>query len=96
MYRIIQEALSNAYRHADGAGQRVEVTCHQGILALVVSDRGKGFEGVLEADWDEHLGLLGMRERVESLGGDFSIVSEKGVGTEVRAQVPLDGLGEFV
>ena len=93
MYRIIQEALSNAYRHADGADQRVAVTYDRGVLTLVVSDRGKGFDGVQEADWDEHLGLAGMRERVESLGGVFSIVSEKGAGTEVRAQVPLEGMG---
>lgn len=96
VYRIIQEALSNAFRHANGAGQRVEVTYSPGLLELVVSDQGQGFDGVAQADWDEHLGLVGMRERVESLGGTFSIVSEKGEGTEVRAKVPLEGLGESV
>jgi signal transduction histidine kinase len=90
VYRIIQEALSNAYRHANGADQKVEVCQTRNQLNLTISDKGPGFDKSYEAQWDEHLGLVGMRERVESLGGVFQIESQLGCGTCVMAQLPLD------
>lgn len=90
VYRIIQEALSNAYRHANGADQQVEVCHTRNQLNLTISDKGPGFDKSYEAQWDEHLGLVGMRERVESLGGVFQIESQLGCGTCVMAQLPLD------
>lgn len=89
LYRIIQEALSNAYRHAGGAEQQVEINCSRNQLNLCVSDRGPGFDEAQAAEWDEHLGLVGMRERVESLGGIFRVESKLGQGTRVIAQLPL-------
>ncbi|HZQ06301.1 MAG TPA: sensor histidine kinase, partial [Anaerolineae bacterium] len=85
VYRIIQEALSNAYRHANGAHQQVQVDFARNQLNVIISDQGPGFDGNHEGEWDEHLGLAGMRERVESLGGAFRIESEKGRGTRVIA-----------
>ena len=90
VYRIIQEALSNAYRHANGADQQVEVCHTRNQLNLTISDKGPGFDKSYAAQWDEHLGLVGMRERVESLGGVFQIESQLGCGTCVTAQLPLD------
>ncbi len=89
IYRVIQEALNNAYRHAGAAGQSVRVHNADGYLDVQVSDRGPGFVVGREADWDEHLGLVGMRERVESLGGIFSVNSKPGEGTRVSARLPL-------
>ncbi len=90
MYRIIQEALSNAYRYANGAHQKVQVDFARNQLNVMISDQGPGFDGNHAGEWDEHLGLAGMRERVESLGGVFRIESEQGRGTRVIAQLPLD------
>jgi signal transduction histidine kinase len=89
-YRVIQEALSNAYRHAGGVGQQVQADYDGNQLNLVISDRGPGFHETAETDWDRRLGLAGMRERVESLGGNFKIESELGRGTRVLAQLPLE------
>jgi signal transduction histidine kinase len=90
LYRLIQEALSNAYRHGGGAGQAVRVDYLPPKLNLLVTDRGPGFDDTRGLEGEEHLGLVGMRERVESLGGTFHIESQPGRGTRVRAQLPLD------
>lgn len=90
VYRIIQEALSNAYRHADGVDQQVHLEHVGNQLQLCVSDGGPGFNSAHEADWDEHLGLVGMRERVASLGGTFKISSQVGQGTQIHVCLALD------
>jgi signal transduction histidine kinase len=89
IYRIIQEALSNAFRHAQGLGQAVGVTATNDRIEIEVSDRGSGFKHETANDEIEHLGLVGMRQRVESLGGSFKIESEPGQGTRVCAWLPL-------
>jgi signal transduction histidine kinase len=91
VYRLIQEALSNAYRHAGGAGQQIRVEAAADVLQLVISDEGPGFDTRLKLEPDEHLGLVGMRERVESLGGWFKVESAPGQGARVVAKLPLDG-----
>src|SRR5204863_2405892 len=78
LYRFVQEALNNAYRHAGGVGQQIQVRCDATELSVEVSDQGPGFDGTQESNWDGHLGLVGMRERIESLGGQFRIESEPG------------------
>ncbi len=89
LYRLVQEALSNAFRHAGGIGQQVQVTRTGEQLQVEVLDQGPGMNGMQESDWNEHLGLVGMRERVESLGGKFRIESRPGQGTRVLALLPL-------
>ncbi|MCA1552774.1 MAG: sensor histidine kinase [Chloroflexi bacterium] len=89
LYRVVQEALSNAFRHAGGTAQHVSVRYAAGELHVVIADAGPGFDGLNQAGSDEHLGLVGMRERVESLGGIFRIESEAGRGTRIIAQLPL-------
>lgn len=88
IFRIVQEALNNAFRHASGLGQRVRLEANAGSIWLEVADDGPGFvwnEGAGEG----HLGLIGMRERVESLGGEFRLESAPGRGTRIRARLPL-------
>jgi len=89
VYRLIQEALTNAYLHAGGAGQQVSVKSEGGELEVAVRDAGPGFDTAQLAGSDSHLGLLGMRERVQSLGGLFRVESGPGRGTRVVACLPL-------
>lgn len=96
-YRLIQEGLNNAYRHARGVGQQVHAFLEGNRLRIDVSDQGQGFDPGTALDWNEHLGLIGMRERVESLGGLFHIESVAGQGTRIIARIPFltsGGLGE--
>jgi signal transduction histidine kinase len=89
VYRVLQESLNNAYRHAGGANQQIRAFMDGEMLALEVSDGGPGFVPQPAATFNGHLGLAGMRERVESLGGTFSVKSEIGKGTQVTARLAL-------
>jgi signal transduction histidine kinase len=90
LYRFVQEALTNAYRHAGGLGQATEVSYNAGMLSITVCDHGPGIAGAPIDECEQHLGLIGMRERVESLGGVFQIDSVPGRGTNVSARVPVN------
>jgi signal transduction histidine kinase len=89
VYRVIQESLNNSYRHAGGANQQIRAFMDGDVLVLEVSDEGPGFVPQSSAVFNGHLGLAGMRERVESLGGTFSVKSEIGIGTQVSARLAL-------
>jgi signal transduction histidine kinase len=89
IYRLIQEALTNAYNHAGGINQQIRATYEKGLLQIEISDKGRGFDISLPIEWDNHLGLAGMRERVESLGGLFEIQSAINEGTIVNANIFL-------
>nr|WP_210303898.1 sensor histidine kinase [Rhizobium cellulosilyticum] len=73
VYRFIQEGLNNGWRHAEGKGQRVELRLPGDEITVVVQDAGQGFKA--ENASFLGLGLSGLRERVESLGGKFEINS---------------------
>jgi signal transduction histidine kinase len=73
VYRFVQEGLANAFRHAGGIGQRVAAEVHGKTVRVVVEDAGPGFD--VAAAPAEGLGLAGLRERVESLGGAFEVTS---------------------
>lgn len=90
VFRLVQESLTNAYRHGWGVDQQVRLDSDETWVRLEVSDGGPGFS---KTEGDEHLGLAGMRERVESLGGAFSLESTPGQGTRVRAVLPLGEVG---
>jgi signal transduction histidine kinase len=90
LYRILSEALSNAARHGGAAGVEVTATQSDGDLALDVTDKGPGFE-IARKPGDGHLGLAGMRERTELLGGRFELESSPGHGTRVHVLLPLAG-----
>jgi signal transduction histidine kinase len=89
VYRIVQEALNNAFRHAGGAGQAVSAKCEAGRIQIEVSDQGPGFDVNQSIDWEQHLGLAGMRERVESLGGVFTVKSRIDHGSRVTVSLSL-------
>ena len=88
VYRVIQEALANSYRHSDGANRKVKLWEDGGQLLAQVSDDGEGFDLHAAAD-SGGLGLAGMRERVELLGGTFKIEGVPGHGTTVAISLPL-------
>ncbi|MBI5825915.1 MAG: hypothetical protein HZB18_17960 [Chloroflexi bacterium] len=94
-YRFIQEALNNAHKHAGGVGQQVRVTCNSNEMQIEVSDQGPGFDVTHLVEWTERLGLVGMRERVESMGGMFKIESKINEGTKVAAHLSLQNAGEY-
>jgi len=80
VYRIVQEALSNAVKHGEAGHARVEVCERDGRVRVLVSDDGRGFH---LADPTAGFGLMGMRERSELLGGRLSVDSSPGHGTTV-------------
>lgn len=95
IYRFVQEALHNAFRH--GAGQNVcleAATDESGVLMVEVSDEGPGFDLGTRVASPDHLGLVGMRERIESLGGEFQVNSAPGQGTRVTARLSLNDIEE--
>ncbi len=89
LFRIVQEALSNAVRHAGPARIRIAVGQRGGRVVLEVSDDGLGFDPEAAAVRARHLGLTSMEERCRALGGKLTIESAPGAGTVVRAEVPL-------
>lgn len=88
LVRTLQEALSNATRHAGGEHVLVHLSGDSANLTLAVSDRGPGFDPEA-AEHSGRLGLAGMRERAELLGGTFEVESSPGMGTVVRVCWPL-------
>lgn len=95
-YRLIQEALKNSQRHAGAIAQEVHAHCEGNELWIEVSDKGPGFDLSKPVDWEKHLGLNGMRERVESLGGIFQIESGPNHGTRVISHLSLHPIGATI
>ncbi len=89
LYRFTQEGLTNAFRHAKGAGQRVRAGVEAGVLFLEVEDDGPGIVQDFVPSTQRGLGLAGLRDRVESLGGVFSIRSDPGRHTAIRCEFTL-------
>jgi len=89
LYRLLQEALVNGFRHAAGAEQNIRVGIDRGQLSVEIADRGAGFD-LQAVPKDGHLGLAGMQERVETLGGTFQIQTAPQQGTAIRAWLPLE------
>lgn len=85
VFRVVQEALRNAEEHAQATEVSVRVVRSRGILNVSVEDNGVGFD----ASKVKGLGTLGMRERVQSLGGKMEVESQPGVGTVVVAEIPV-------
>jgi signal transduction histidine kinase len=87
-YRIAQEALHNALRHAQAREVEVGLLCHNGSVLLTVSDDGRGFDTKEMANSARRLGLASMRERARAAGGVLMVSSRPGGGTTVRLEVP--------
>ncbi|NIN01038.1 MAG: PAS domain S-box protein, partial [candidate division Zixibacteria bacterium] len=84
LYRIVNEAFNNIINHANASEAKVTLYCRGNKLKLIVGDNGKGFDTEKSFRRPKiHLGLLGMREMVESLDGTFNIKSAPEKGTEI-------------
>jgi len=90
-YRVVQAALTNVAQHAQASRVKVTLKKIPNAIYLQIADNGKSFqvEHVLYAKKNKRLGLLGMRERVEMVGGRFTVESVKGTGTTIGAEVPV-------
>ncbi len=93
-YRIVQEALSNAAKHAKAAQVMVMVQASDSQLRVEIEDDGQGFDAGLARDFlrDGRVGLASMRERVELASGSLVVRSSPGRGTSIAATLPLDEL----
>lgn len=91
LYRVAQEALTNIAKHAAAHLVKVSLQKVSGAVRMEIHDDGKSFDvdHVLHAKRNKRLGLVGMRERVEMVGGSFSIASAPGQGTTICAQIPF-------
>ncbi len=93
LFRIAQEAIENAGRHAEASTIRLELVARDGTIRLSVQDDGKGFdvpERMVDLARQEHFGLVGAQERAEAAGGGFEVRSVPGRGTRIEAWVPAE------
>ncbi len=86
VYRVVQEALHNAERHALATSVQIEASMAEDRLLLSVRDDGSGFD----AGTTRGVGLLGMEERVRHMGGKFHVESQPGAGTKISIELPLE------
>ncbi len=95
VYRIVQEALNNVVRHAQASSVSVciRIEHSEKVVRCAIRDNGVGFDvaEILARPGRKGLGLLGMRERAEALGGTLQIASRPGRGTECVVTIPLEG-----
>jgi signal transduction histidine kinase len=89
LYRIVQEGLTNVARHAQATHVSVLLARHGDRVITIVEDNGLGFDP-MAATHSGRLGLLGMRERAEMLGGSLVVESSPGIGTTLCVEVPYD------
>lgn len=94
IYRVLQEALTNGYRHAGVEEQWVRIWAADERIHLEVLDKGRGFdppdlEDPAQAEREDHIGLRGMHDRVRLLGGQYTLDSAPGQGTRLYVAVPL-------
>lgn len=92
LFRIFQEAVHNIARHAEARNAKIWLEVKDNKVVITVEDDGKGFDvdAIFKSSKVQSLGLLGIRERVELLGGTFNIKSEVGRGTCLTVEIPLD------
>ena len=90
VYRVVQEALNNVVRHSGATCAWVNLSWHRDVLSIEVMDNGQGFSVDEMLDGSASgLGLLGMHERVDILGGTISVDSKLGHGTTVHVDIPI-------
>jgi len=88
LWRVAHEAIANVERHAHATHATLQLERQNGSLVLRVTDNGRGIHANDQARWG-HYGIVGMRERVEALGGAFQIERRAEGGTVVEARVPV-------
>ncbi len=92
LYRVFQESMTNITQHAAATKVSIRMVCREGYVRMTIRDNGCGFRAgkLLDAETGAHLGLLGMRERVEMSGGTFSAESIPRKSTTIKVDLPLD------
>ncbi|MFD2705639.1 sensor histidine kinase [Salibacterium lacus] len=89
LFRIVQEAVQNAYKHAEPSDVQVKIELKPSYVSIVIKDDGKGFDP--SAANENSFGLMGMRERINALGGELTIDSAPGKGTVIMLHLTFDG-----
>lgn len=89
VYRLVQESLNNAERHGQAKKCRVTIKQEESELIVQIKDNGKGFSSEPSDNGGDHLGIFGLRDRIESLGGNFKINSQHAVGSTIIARIPI-------
>jgi two-component system sensor histidine kinase UhpB len=98
LFRIAQEAVTNAIRHGHATGIAIGVSYDDSQVALTIADDGCGFDAHTQTNApqnNEHFGLVTMRERAERVGGGLRIESTPGTGTTVHAVAKLTSEGLY-
>jgi len=88
-YRIIQEAITNTLRHAEASRIEIRLDRRKDWLIVMVRDNGKGFDADNDSQPKKSLGVHGMRERAELVGGNLQVLSVPGAGTTILARLPF-------
>ncbi len=90
LFRIAQAALANVAQHSGAKLVTITIKKLSDVVCMKIHDDGKSFEAerVFSSKLNEHLGLIGMRERAEMVGGSFSVESKTGLGTTIFAEIP--------
>jgi signal transduction histidine kinase len=87
-YYVVSEALTNIAKHARATAAEVDVMAAEGELLVCVRDDGRG-----GADFGHGSGLVGLRDRVEALGGRLSLTDSPGTGTTLEVRIPIPATG---
>lgn len=89
LYRVVQEALNNAFKHAGGSGQHVAAAMRDGCIEVAISDTGPGIASAAGAGEASGLGMSGLTRRLQTFGGSLRTDSKPGYGTTVVATLPV-------
>ncbi|MGD2064987.1 MAG: PAS domain S-box protein [Dehalococcoidia bacterium] len=93
LFRIIQEALNNIHRHSGASEASIIVECHRTEIRVIISDNGRGFQlprQLSEFAGQGKLGLTGMSERAQLIGGELEVSSQMGKGTTIIVRAPTE------
>jgi len=93
LYRVTQEALNNVLKHAEAHNVMITITRNENVIILRITDDGIGFDRekkMVSIPGNSGLGLPGMRERIQLVGGELSVSSKNGIGTTLMVEIPLN------
>ena len=91
IYRVVQEAITNIVKHSGATCAEVCLQKNDTDIRILITDNGRGFvnQHLVDHENPEGLGLLGIHERIEALGGSVEIISQPGLGTKLAANIPV-------
>ncbi|MBI4744466.1 MAG: hypothetical protein HY776_06580 [Actinobacteria bacterium] len=90
IFRIVQEALNNTKKHSQASHAMVGIGINDGAINVKIEDNGKGFDLRGDSQGQKGYGLISMKERTESLGGEVDTITQPGAGTKITATIPLN------